>query len=318
MIMRWLFLFVLVVNLSYISWELTKASKTGSTVTSVQSDKSVQSIVLLSERRDTDSITQEKKTRSDHAGDGKPVSTPVAISARKKTVSSPVIKQQKPVSSPVIKQQKPVSSSVTKQQKLSLSGHINNEKVAKSASVGSVSSNTDSPVVGKKTHPVSKVPVSVEEACYTLGPFRDLKKLHKVMRDIKPYVSGSGVRQRKEKERPIFWVYIKPASSRKEVKKKAMRLKKRKIKDYYIIREGDKNNGISLGYFKNRNSAYQLAKKVKKAGFSDVIVESISRSNTSYWLNYRLLATHTIPGDVEKQYLSGKIRRSDQPCVSTP
>ncbi len=336
MIMRWLFLFMLVVNFSYISWEMTKANKASSTVESVQSSKNVPSIVLLSERKTTGSIAQQKKIQSDHVGGSKPVSASVSIPAKEKTVLSSVVKQQKPVFPPA---------------------HKSSEKSVKSVPVASSPPGTDTRTEGKKIQPASNGPVSVSGAsmqknislqkntgsqqiepvkvnvatnsdtpekpqpkvdvCYSLGPFHNLKTVHKVMRDIKQYVSAVSYREHKEKDLSLFWVYIKPASSRKEVEKKARRLKKRKIRDYYIIREGDKNNGISLGYFKNRNSAYKLSKKVKKAGF-DVTVESLSRSNTSYRLDYRLLATRTIPEAIEKQYLSGKNRRSAQTCTRMP
>jgi len=66
------------------------------------------------------------------------------------------------------------------------------------------------------------------EVCYSLGFFHELKAVHKVMQDIKQYVSAVSYREHKEKDSSLFWVYIKPVSSRREVEKKARRLKKRK------------------------------------------------------------------------------------------
>lgn len=163
--------------------------------------------------------------------------------------------------------------------------------------------------------PVKTPKKTTTQACFTLGPFRDLEKLRAVTRDIKKYVSETDFRGIEEKEQTIFWVYIKPADSRKLAIRTGNQLKKKKIKDFYIIRDGAKLNGVSLGHFRNRHGAYSLAEKVRKLGF-DVTVEPIFKTYTLYWLDYRLAPESTIPAELEAQYLTKKIRRLARACDS--
>ena len=150
-----------------------------------------------------------------------------------------------------------------------------------------------------------------------MGPFRDLDKLRSLTREIKPYVVSTDFRGREEREQSLYWVYIQPEKNRKKAIETGKRLKAKKIKDFYVIREGEKIHGVSLGRFRNKNSAYRLAKKVKKLGF-DVIVEPIFETYTIYWLDYRLANGVDIPGALFEQYTQptkkGKASRLSRSC----
>ncbi len=98
----------------------------------------------------------------------------------------------------------------------------------------------------------------------------------------------------KKKSSLCIWVYIKPEKSRKKAIETGDRLKSKKIKDFYVIRDGEQKNGLSLGRFKSKSGAYELAKKVKKLGF-EVTVEPLFKSHTIYWLDYQLASGVKIP-----------------------
>jgi hypothetical protein len=153
--------------------------------------------------------------------------------------------------------------------------------------------------------------------CFTLGPFRDLDKLRSLTREIKSYVSVADFRGKEEKEPDIYWVYLTPEKSRKEAVATGKRLKTKKVKDFYIIRDGDKVNGISLGHFRNKAGAYGLAKKVTKLGF-DVNVEPIFKTYTIYWLDYQLAEGVTIPEKIFDKYTTNtnkdKVSRLKREC----
>jgi len=113
-------------------------------------------------------------------------------------------------------------------------------------------------------------------------------------------------RGREEKEQYLYWVYIQPEKNMSEAIKTGKRLKANKVKDFYVIREGEHIYGISLGRFRNKASALRLEKKVSKLGF-DVLVESVFKTVTVYWLDYQLADGASIPDAVFDQYiLSGK------------
>jgi hypothetical protein len=76
-------------------------------------------------------------------------------------------------------------------------------------------------------------------------------------------------------------------------------------------------NGISLGHFRNKAGAYNLAKKVTKLGF-DVNVEPIFKTYTIYWLDYQLAEGVTIPEKIFASYTANtnkdKVSRLKREC----
>ena len=99
---------------------------------------------------------------------------------------------------------------------------------------------------------------------------------------------------------------MQPETSKRKAIATGKRLKEKKIKDFYLIREGEKIHGISLGHFRNKSGAYGLAKKVQKLGF-DVQVEPVFKTYTVYWLDYQLASGASIPESIfDKQVKVGQ------------
>jgi len=165
---------------------------------------------------------------------------------------------------------------------------------------------------------VADVDVTANEKCFTFGPFREKGNVENLKKDIGSYVEKMAVRNREEKEHTVHWVYIQPEKDRQSVIDLGKRLKSKKIKDFYVIREGEKNNGISLGHFKDKARAFGLESKVKKLGF-DVMVEPIYKTFVVFWLDYQLVGD-AIPESVLKKYTDpeggDKISRLSRNCQS--
>jgi len=165
---------------------------------------------------------------------------------------------------------------------------------------------------------VADVAAATNEKCFTFGPFREKGNVENLKKDIGSYVEKMAVRDREEKEHTVHWVYIKPEKDRKSVIELGKRLKSKKIKDFYVIREGEKNNGISLGHFKDKARAFGLESKVKKLGF-DVMVEPIYKTFVVFWLDYQLIGDD-IPESVLKKYTypedGDKVSRLSRNCQS--
>jgi hypothetical protein len=142
------------------------------------------------------------------------------------------------------------------------------------------------------------------ENCFTLGPFREKNIVKNLKKKIGSYTEKATIRSREEKDQTVHWVYIQPEKDRKSVLELGKRLKSKKIKDFYVIREGERNNGISLGHFKDKERAFGLEAKVKKLGF-DVKVEPIYKAFEVFWLDYQLLGGD-IPESVLKEYTHPK------------
>ncbi len=280
--MRWLFLIALFFNLAYIAWQMLVP------VTDLYADipvlKDVEPILLLTE------LEQRKKIDS---------------------VSETVDQVQKPVELDA------------KAETVSVEGLISDQAgIEQQAIVEEVVAETKDDVT-----PVLKEPVLTEEpqvtpaeteSCFTLGPFRDLEKLRRLTQEIKSYVVKVDFRGQEESQLSVYWVYLPPEKSRKQAIKTAKRLKDKKIKDYYIVREGEKNNGISLGYFKSKNRAFRLKKKIKRLGFN-VMVEPTFKTYTVYWLDYQLAGRESIPEEIIEEYgqsKAGKTNRLSRDCGS--
>jgi len=152
--------------------------------------------------------------------------------------------------------------------------------------------------------------------CFTLGPFRNKNELLSLKSGIKSYVAKSTIRNREEKEYSVHWVFIQPEKNRKKIIDLGKRLKSKKIKDFYIIRRGEKINGISLGHFRDKERAFSLESKVKKLGFN-VHVEPVFKSFEVFWLDYQLV-DEGLPVSAVEEYArsSGgdKISRLSRDC----
>lgn len=280
--MRWLFLFVLSLNLAYIGWEMSKSPSEN--YTDVVALKNVKTIVLLSELKQQESLAGPENVLAEIESDTVDVKAPDTDGQAEpeKISSAPVIAVAEKAQEATVET---VTPPVAKAQpdSATLSDHA----------VAQV----------KKAEVIEPVQAESSQAasCYTLGPFRDLDKLRGLTREIKSYVVKTDFRGSEENEPTLYWVYLEPEASRKKAIETGNRLKAKKIKDFYVIREGEKENGLSLGHFRNKDGAYGLAKKVTALGFN-VYVEPVFRTYTVYWLDYQLSAGATIPDSIIDEY----------------
>jgi len=135
--------------------------------------------------------------------------------------------------------------------------------------------------------PVELESVVVEDvaSCYTLGPFKDKEIMQQLKISLSEHVDGMTVRKLRDSEKHRYWVYIPSLGTRKRARDMVERLRSSKIKDFYIILNGDARNGVSLGHFKEQVHANRRFKKVKSLGF-DAEIKVIYRDFDVYWLDY--------------------------------
>ena len=292
--MRWLFLFVLSLNLAYFAWQSTRPP--ADNYADVEPLKNVPPILLLSEV----SMSQDE-VEADSANMVVPAAKDMPVEGGKP--------EDKPADAEVPVQQSNEVSSIA-QAKTEV--EVSTDTASQPAAATSTSEKA-------AQQPVVPAPIQsqADERCFTLGPFRDLDKLRSLTREIKSYVTEADFRGKEERGAAIYWVYLTPENSRSEAIATGKRLKSKKIKDFYIIRDGNKVNGISLGHFRNKAGAYGLAKKVTKLGF-DVNVEPIFKTYTIYWLDYQLAEGVTIPGKIFDNYTTNinkdKVSRLKREC----
>jgi hypothetical protein len=155
--------------------------------------------------------------------------------------------------------------------------------------------------------------VAAEDRCYSLGPFRELDELRAITRAIKSHVVDTSFRSLDQKEPSMYWVLLDSTDSLAQARALAQELVSRNIKDYFIIGGGAHKYGISLGQFSEKKRADRHAKHVRDLGFEPV-VEPVFRSDTVYWLDYRMKARNTIPPQVFEDMLPESVNRLDRPC----
>ena len=201
--MRWLFLFVLSLNLAYVGLEMSESSTV--TEVNVLALKNVKTIVLLSEL---------KRQQSDAAEDGQQEEVVLAdyVSAESSPAEQVVGGDEANAPMPVVSQPVVESKPEVIAEPAEQSNTARNiaETVASAESVASI--------------PKPSVEARPSTSCFTMGPFRKLTELRGLTREIKPYVIKTDFRAREEKERTLYWVYLKPEKNRHQAIETGKRL----------------------------------------------------------------------------------------------
>jgi len=111
----------------------------------------------------------------------------------------------------------------------------------------------------------------------------------------------------------MYWVYLPQQKSHEAANALAARLKRKNIRDYYVVPKGDQANAISLGYFKEKKGALKVQKKAKVAGIP-ARIDPVFKTYTIYWLDYRVKTDRTIPQTVLNLSSMPGVSRLDRSC----
>ena len=278
--MRWFFLILLIVNILYVSWELKRERPVASVAPALPAN--VDRLVLLSELEST--------TASQ--ANGAQATAEIAPPAK----TAPEMDEVQP------------QSDTSETASAEVAAPDGADAAADDAIA--VKAQPEAPVDEPTDLPVDE---PARDLCYTLGPFREMKTLRVVTREIKDYVVEASFRSRDEQEQSMFRVYLKPVGGKREARALIKQLVSKNIRDYFIITDGPYKNGISLGYFSDKSRAERHAERVRKSGF-DAVLEPVFRSYTIYWLDYRIKAGNEIPQTILDQHLNSTTQRLSRSC----
>ncbi len=281
--MRWLFLLLLVLNVGYVAWELERERP--QPVRTAALPAGVERIVLL---RELESETVEKQDSA------QPAATPGTQQAQ--------IKPSKDDSAPL--QQAGGGQTRTAPTQVAVAADVSTDLETMAESHGSAHTDVSA------DRPEDKPAIDL---CYTLGPFREMKTLRLVTREIKDYVVEASFRSREEQEQTMYRVFVRPAGSKQEAKVMTQELASKNIRDYFIITDGPNKNGISLGYFSDKVRAYRHADRARELGF-DATAEPVFRTYTIYWLDYRIKSGNEIPQQIFDDHLENSAQRLSRTC----
>jgi len=121
--------------------------------------------------------------------------------------------------------------------------------------------------------------------CYSLGPFIKKAQSNKAQELLKENNVETTRIQLRDTSRSGYWVILPASESRKAAKKQVARLKKLKIKDYFLVAKGTHENAISLGVYSQKKLARRRVDEIIRLGFIPRM-ESVPLPRKVYWLNW--------------------------------
>ncbi|MEM7207467.1 MAG: hypothetical protein AAF434_06570 [Pseudomonadota bacterium] len=123
------------------------------------------------------------------------------------------------------------------------------------------------------------------ERCYSIGPFIESDALDSIQVLLSDNEMQFSVRTLTEPELYGYNVILPPFSDRKEAEKMVEILVDKGVTDYYIIADGELDNAISLGLFREHRFAIRHVAFLEKKGLSPTMnVRYEDRSR--HWIDY--------------------------------
>lgn len=132
----------------------------------------------------------------------------------------------------------------------------------------------------------AKQPEQAKNQCYSLGPFKNKNQSALAAKIIHAETSIEPVpRVRKDAKRKAYWVLLPPAESKAAAKESVAKLKKKNVRDYFLVVSGEQTNAVSLGVFTKFESAHRRIKQIQEMGFTPR-VEKVNLPKKEFWLEW--------------------------------
>lgn len=122
------------------------------------------------------------------------------------------------------------------------------------------------------TKPATKPAPQIADACLEWGEFSGTD-LTRAKADLAGLKLGAALSQREVEHSIGYWVYIPPLKNRAAVNATVKRLKKRGIKDFFVVQEkGRWLHAISLNVFKTKEKAEKYRAHLRAKGIKDAVI----------------------------------------------
>ena len=126
--------------------------------------------------------------------------------------------------------------------------------------------------------------LSADAVCLSIGPFATPAQLRLAMDLMLPRVERIQFREVPAVALRGYRVYLPPAGSRADALQTARALSAQGISDYYVITAGSEQNRISLGSFRDLETATARRAVVAALGYSPVI-EPRTEQVAQWWID---------------------------------
>jgi hypothetical protein len=123
-----------------------------------------------------------------------------------------------------------------------------------------------------------------EQRCYSVGPFKDEDDAKFLGIRAEALGFSSEMRRLATGGSIEHWVHIPPLINRQQSLQLLRELQGRGV-DSYIITQGELAEGISLGLFRNKESAEGLMLKMQEMAY-DVVIKEVLRGEKELWLEF--------------------------------
>ena len=134
----------------------------------------------------------------------------------------------------------------------------------------------------KKTENKKADDKAPDDRCGILGPFAEPITVRQVLGQLKRAKVDGKIYSEQIKINPIYWVYLRPATSRSEALGTLRKLHGQRI-DAFIVSDGSDSNAISLGFFSAKASAEAIQRQRIEQGYDAQIVLK-NRQRDQYWI----------------------------------
>ena len=130
-----------------------------------------------------------------------------------------------------------------------------------------------------------KTDITRSQLCYSVGPYADeIDAKYLLARANALGFSGKMMTIAVESGKPLeYWVYVPPRVSREAALQTLRALQGRNV-DSYILTQGELAEGLSLGLFRNSESAYAIQRKVKALQIP-AEVKVVDKRINEYWIS---------------------------------
>ena len=137
--------------------------------------------------------------------------------------------------------------------------------------------------LSNKTKQVSENSIT-DQRCYSVGPFKDESDAKFLGIRAGALGFSSQMRSLATGGSIEHWVHIPPLANRQQSLQLLRELQGRGV-DSYIITQGELAEGISLGLFRNKQSADSLSKKMQGMDYN-VVIKEVLRGEKELWLEF--------------------------------
>jgi hypothetical protein len=195
------------------------------------------------------------------------------------------------------------------------------EKPAEKPAATSAKTSQSQPVVNKlsaekkppqieslSTHPIQPVkkvnqtgnlvksltaPLKQSVSCFESGPYAQSATAQPLYNWLKNNKAIKGdiqveIQPRQTQVLESTWVYLPPFKDRQAAYVAQQRLNQLGIADYMIVTQGQFNNAISLGRYRNPINVQQRLKELSIKGYQNIKTQERYKNDTRYWLNVKI------------------------------